>query len=107
MSPKVLFFILVITSVILETVGDIIFKKWSLAPHWLLFSLGMVVWMLSGVFWVYSMRFELLTKAGVIFTVLSLLCVVGVGVFYFKEELTWWNRIGLFMGLISIILLEI
>ncbi len=107
MNHKILFFSLVLASVLFESFGDILFKKWALAPSWLLFAIGMALWMASGVFWVWSLKFELLTKAGMVFTIMSLAFITGAGIFYFKEELTWWNRIGLCLGLLSIILLEI
>ena len=72
-SFKIVFFILVVFAVLIEVVADIIFKKWSLENKNSLFILGMGVYLIGTMFWAYSLKFEVLSKAGGVFVILNLI----------------------------------
>ena len=63
--------------------------------------------MFATVFWAYSLKYQDLSKAVVIFAVITLIVGASVGVFVYKENLTILNIIGVLVGLVSIVLLEI
>ena len=63
--------------------------------------------MVATTFWAFSLKYQGLAKAVVIFGVLTLIIGVLVGVFIYKEELTYLNITGIIFGLACIILLEI
>lgn len=106
-SSKIIFFTLTTIAVLLEVVGDIYFKKWSLENKNLLLYLGLFIYFIGTIFWAVSLKYEYLSKAISIFTVLNLIIVVLVGVLYFQENLSLINKIGIVLGIVSVILIEI
>jgi multidrug transporter EmrE-like cation transporter len=104
---KYFFIFLVIIVAILEVVGDILFKEWVIHDKKYLMALGILFYMAATIFWAFSLKYQNLSKAIVIFAVLTLIVGVLVGVFIYKEELTTLNIIGILLGLASIILIEI
>lgn len=105
-SLRLIFFSLVIIAVALEVIGDVLFKKWSIEAQNLLLIIGLLVYFIGAVFWAVSLKYELLSRAISIFTILNLIIIVLVGVFMFKEELSLINQVGIFLGVASIILIE-
>ena len=107
MITKYIFLILITLAVALEVPADVLFKKWSLGSKswWLI--IGLVIYMIGTTFWAYSLKYGHLSKAISIFTILNLVILVLVGVFIFKEDLSLTNKIGIILGIIGIILIEI
>jgi len=106
-SFKIVFFVLIIFAVLIEVVADIILKKWAIENKNSLFIFGMVVYLIGTMFWAYSLKFEVLSKAGGVFVILNLILLALAGIFIFKDELSVTNKIGIILGMISIILIEI
>lgn len=104
---KLIFFTLIALAVALEVVGDIFFKKWSIANQPAVLAVGLLIYFIGTIFWAISLKYELLSKAISIFTVLNLIIVVLVGVLYFQENLSLLNKIGIALGVASVILIEI
>ncbi len=104
---KTFFISLVLLVAALEVLGDILFKEWTLKHQWYLLVLGIVFYMAATMFWAFSLKYQNLSKAVVIFAVLTLVVGVLVGVFLYKEELTAVNIIGVIFGLVGIVLLEV
>jgi len=104
--PKLIFFALIAIAVVLEVVGDVFFKKWALGSQHFLLALGLLIYFIGTVFWAVSLKYEYLAKAISIFTVLNLIIVVLVGVLYFQENLSLANKIGIALGIASVILIE-
>ena len=94
-------------AVSLEIVADVLFKKWSLGSKNYLFIAGMIIYMIGTAFWAYSLKFENLSRAISVFVISNLIILVLVGVFIFKEKLSLVNKIGIIIGIIGIILIEI
>jgi drug/metabolite transporter (DMT)-like permease len=107
MTLKIIFFSLIFLAVALEIGGDVLFKKWSLANSNSMLYIGLGVYFLGSIFWALSLRYEPLSKAISVFTILNLVAVALVGVLYFKEDLTIMNKLGIALGVISIILVEL
>jgi multidrug transporter EmrE-like cation transporter len=106
-TVKTIFFILVIIAAILEASGDIILKKWALDGKHIFFISGMLVYFAATVIWAFSLKYEFLSKAISVVTILNLIIVVLVGVLYFKDDLTNLNKLGITLGILSVILIEI
>lgn len=101
------FTLIIIVVAIFEVIGDILFKEWTIKNNtWLLIS-GIIFYMLATTFWAFSLKYQELAKAVVIFGVLTVIIGVLVGVFLYKEKLTSLNILGVTLGLACIILLEI
>ena len=107
LTLKFWFFILVLVATAMEVLGDVYFKKWSLGGKNALLVLGFVIYAIGTVFWAISLKYEFLSKAISVLTLLNLIIVVLVGVLYFNEHLTLINKIGVALGILSIILIEI
>lgn len=107
MTPKFVFLGLIFLATVLEVTADIFLKKWSLNNGSILLYVGLFIYFIGTVFWAISLKYEYLSKAISIFTVLNLVLVVLVGIIFFKEDLSLINKIGIGFGVISIILIEI
>jgi multidrug transporter EmrE-like cation transporter len=105
-SAKLAFFILMIFSVSLEVAGDTLLKQWSIENRNALLIFGLAIYALATLLWAFSLKYEFLSKAISIFTVLNLVAVVLVGVIVFKEDLTLINKLGIGLGILSVMLLE-
>ncbi len=103
---KLIFFGLIALAVALEVVGDILLKKWSVESISILLYAGLFIYFVGSIFWVISLKYESLSKAISVFTVLNLIIIVLVGVLYFKEDLSSINKVGIGLGILSVILIE-
>jgi multidrug transporter EmrE-like cation transporter len=90
-----------------EIVADIMFKKWATENKNLLMVGGLFIYLAGTVIWAYSMRYNLFSKAVSIFSILNFIAAILVGVILFKEDLSLINKIGIALGLASIVLIEI
>jgi multidrug transporter EmrE-like cation transporter len=104
---KQYFFFLIILAVAFEVVADILFKYWSINAKGVLLWSGVTLYAIGTVIWAFSLKYEFLSKAIVVFTVLNLVIVALVGVFLFKENLSSINKIGIILGIIGVILVQI
>lgn len=103
---RIVFFFLVCLAVALEIIADILFKKWSINNRNLLLFLGFFIYFIGTIFWAFSLKYEYLSKAISIFTLLNLIVLALVGLFYFKENLSIMNKIGIILGILSAFLIE-
>ena len=101
------FFILIIFAVSFEVLADILFKYWALSTRSIFLWGGVGLYMIGTVIWAYSLKFEYLSKAIIIFAVVNIIVVVLAGVFIFSEDLSLLNKIGILFGIISVILIQI
>jgi multidrug transporter EmrE-like cation transporter len=104
---KYIFFALILLAVALEVIGDILFKKWSIESKNVLLAVGLLIYFIGTIFWAISLKYEMLSKAISVFTILNLVAIVLVGVIMFKENLSLVNKVGIGLGILSIILIEI
>jgi multidrug transporter EmrE-like cation transporter len=107
LSTKLAFFGLIIIGVLLEVAGDVFFKKWALEHKNVLLYIGLLIYFSGAIFWALSLKFEYLSRAISIFTILNLIIAVLAGVLFFKENLSITNKLGIALGIISVILLEL
>ncbi len=106
-ATKLLFYGLIAVSVVLEVFSDVLFKRWSVDSKNVFLYVGLLIYFVGTIFWAISLKYEYLSKAISIFTILNLIIVVLVGVLYFKEDLSLINKIGIALGILSVILIEI
>jgi multidrug transporter EmrE-like cation transporter len=104
---KIIFLALIAIAVALEVFGDFLFKKWSLGNESTLLYIGLTTYFVGSIFWAFSLRYEYLSKAISAFTILNLLIVALVGVMYFKEDLSLINKVGMAIGVLSVIMVEL
>lgn len=106
-SFKVIFFSLMFLAVALEVAADILFRYWSLNGSKLLFVIGLVIYLTGTAFWAYSLKYELLSRAASVFAIINLILLVLAGAVIFKEDLSLINKIGIGLGIISLLLIEL
>lgn len=104
---KFIFFGLVILAISGEVIGDILFKKWSLNGKNAILTTGFIIYSIGTLFWAFSLKYEVLSKAISVLTILNLIIIVLIGVLYFNENLSFMNKIGISLGILSMILIEI
>jgi len=104
---KLTFFGLIILATALEVAGDIFFKKWSLGGKNMVLILGFIIYTIGTIFWAFSLKYDFLSKAISVLSILNLIIVVLVGVLYFNETLSFVNKIGIALGILSLVLIEI
>jgi multidrug transporter EmrE-like cation transporter len=68
--------------------------------------LAMVVYSLQPVIFLESLQYESMTVMNLLWDVLSDLFVTIIGLFYFKESISFMKRVGLSFAFIAIILLS-
>ncbi|MBI4096066.1 MAG: hypothetical protein HY438_04340 [DPANN group archaeon] len=106
LTPKYIFLLLIAAGVVLEVIGDIFIKKWTIESKSILLFIGIAIYLAGSAFWVVSLKYGFLSKAISVFTILNLVLIVLAGVFMFKEDLSLINKIGIGFGIISILLIE-
>ncbi len=106
-TTKIIFLLLIALAVGLEIAADIFFKFWAEQNKNLLLGVGLLLYFIGTVFWAFSLRQEYLSRAISVFTILNLVVISLVGMFYFQEDLSLINKIGLGVGVLSVILIEI
>jgi len=107
LTLKLIFFGLIILATAFEVMGDIFFKKWSLGGKNILLILGFFIYAIGIIVWAFSLKYDFLSRAISILSILNLIVVVLVGVLYFNETLSFVNKIGIALGILSLVLIEI
>ena len=107
MNVKIIFFSILIVSVLLETGADFFFKKWAIESKNIVLIFGLLLYIIASIFFAVSLKYEFLSKTISIFSLLNLLAITLVGILFFKEHLTILNKIGVGLAIISIILIEL
>jgi multidrug transporter EmrE-like cation transporter len=92
---------------IILTVGDIIMKKWINTQNNVFYVIGIIVWIIGLLFLAESFKFKNIAIASTLFVIFNVATLSLASWFYFKEKLSGLELIGIFFGIIAIILLEI
>lgn len=104
---KIIAFIVVISLSGVTVFADFLIKKASLLNNvwnkWIL--AGAIIYGLSAIGWVIVMKSIKLSTLGVIYGVSCIILLALVSVFIFHEKLSVWEIIGIFFGIVSLVLL--
>jgi multidrug transporter EmrE-like cation transporter len=106
MNNQTLFLVLVSIAAIFEAAGDIVLKKWSQESRNEIFMVWLLLYIIGIVIWGISLKYEFLSKAISVMTIINLIIVVLVWVLYFQDDLSIVNKVGIILGIISVILIE-
>jgi multidrug transporter EmrE-like cation transporter len=99
--------ILVLIGGLILTVGDVLMKQWSINNNWLTFSIGLLIWTIGLVFLAFSFKTKNIAVASLIFSLSNVIFLTILSWLYYKEPLTTYQIIGIFLGSGSIIFLEL
>ncbi len=92
--------------IIFELIADIYAKNWSLKGGWFFATASLVSYCLGNTFWLFALKNGSgLAKGAVIFSIISAVLAIIIGLFFYKEELTKLQLIGVSLGLISLVLI--
>ena len=69
------------------------------------FFIGMIIYALTAFGWFYVMKHIKLSTLGIFYSVTTVVLLAFVGVFFFKEQLSIYDIIGIVLGITSIIIL--
>lgn len=89
------------------TIGDIVMKKWVVTNSTILFTIGMVIYLVGLMFLAQSFKYKNIAVASTIFIIFNIVTLSFVSWLYFKETLTPFKMIGISLAIISIIFLEL
>ena len=94
-------------STILFAFGEFLSKEFALNPGWKFFIFFMIINTISAAAWIPAI-FEKnqLSITGVIWSIVSLIATVTVGILIFHERLTPTQTVGLVFGFVAVILLS-
>ncbi len=107
MPNKIIFIIFLTFTILVDTFSDILFKKWAVSQDKLMLIAGLISIVITGILWSFSLKYEFLSKSVVIYNVANLILAVTAGMVLFKEELSTTNLIGVALGIVSIVLLQL
>jgi drug/metabolite transporter (DMT)-like permease len=90
--------------IVFELIADVFAKNWSLKGGSLLAMGALLGYLLGNTFWLFALKNGSgLAKGSVIFSVVSALLAIGLGVFFYKEDLTKLQYVGIALGFVSLV----
>ncbi len=92
---------------LVDTFGDIFMKMWLSSKSLFHLALGIFLYACGMVFLVLSYKYESIAVASVIFVILNIGMLLIASWIVFKEPISGLQLVGLGLGLIAIIILEI
>jgi len=92
---------------ILEIIADILFKEWAIHAKKIPLFSGIILYVLATFAWAFSLKYQGLVRAVLIFGIITATVAILIGIFIYKEQASPLNILGIILGIISIILLEI
>ena len=102
------YIIWLIISALFFAVGEFLSKKFALSPRFIYVALILVAYILGTLAWLPAiLQKNSLSIVGTMWSVLSLLATVSIGILIFKEKLSVMGIIGIIMAVIAIIFLSI
>lgn len=99
-----LYKIILLISAILEVIGDYHIKLWTESKSQL--WIGVLLYSIGSVGWIYCLKSYSLSKGLVIFTLLNLIIGALFGVFLLKETLETKDYVAFSLAMVSIVLFE-
>jgi len=88
--------------------GDFLIKHASLGPafsRWSLLLFGAVIYGLTALGWFFVMRKLKLSTLGVLYSLSTVIFLVLISVFYFKEKISLIEIFAISLGIISLVIL--
>jgi multidrug transporter EmrE-like cation transporter len=99
--------ILVLIGGLVLTVGDIFMKQWTYSNSWVTFIIGLLTWCIGLVFLAFSFKYKNIAVGSLIFSLSNVIFLTIFSWLYYKEMLTTYQIIGMILGIIAVIFLEL
>lgn len=87
--------------------GDVFAKYWSLHQRWPFFAAAIIGYFASSFFYIPTLLREGLVITSIIWSLISLIGFLFVGLVIFKENISLYQGIGVAFGLISLVILAV
>lgn len=102
------YIIWLVVSALFFAVGEFLSKKFAINPRFLYVMLILFFYSLGTLAWLPAiLQKNSLSIAGTIWSVLSLLATILIGVLIFKEQLSVIGIVGIILAFIAVVLLSI
>ena len=89
---------------ICEVIADIFVKEWTLRSTWVLAIGALAAYLIANTFWLFSMKNGArLGRGAVLFSILSAIMALVIGIIIYKEPVTKFQTIALILGFLSIV----
>ncbi len=106
LPPKWFYYLLIL--VVFELIADILAKQFAISGKYVFAILSIVGFIAANTAWLISLRTGAeLSKGAVLFSVLSGIGAVLIGVFVYHEKTTPFQVIGLILGIAAIAFLSV
>lgn len=108
MNIKILSLALAVLIALVEVAGDFFIKLSGQGKEyitWKWFIPGFIIYSLTAFLWFFAVKHEKLFTAGIFFAVSTVIFLVFISVFYFKESINFYEILGIMLAIISLILL--
>ena len=87
--------------------GDVFAKYWSLHQRWPFFVATIICYWASSLFYIPTLLREGLVITSIIWSLITLIGFLFVGLIIFRESLTFHQGIGVALGVVSLVILVI
>jgi len=92
--------------VVFEAIADIFSKQWSVTGSILYWSFGLLGYIIANIFWLFSIREGSgLARGAIIFSVVSAVLAVIIGLVFYKESMTKVQLVGICVGVLAVVLI--
>ncbi len=87
-----------------ELVADVLAKIWSIKSIWWYGAGALLAYLLANTFWLFALKQGAgLGRGAVIFSVVSAVLAVLIGVWWYKEEVSMSQMIGMGLGVLALV----
>jgi multidrug transporter EmrE-like cation transporter len=101
------FWVLLAGAVVLEAAGDVLFKMAHIESRTTFLVLGTILYLIAVVVWAFSLKYEMLSKAIALFSVLNAMAVIAAGFVLFGEQPSLLAKVGMVLGVVAVGLLQL
>ncbi len=92
--------------IIFEIVADIFAKEYSLQNKWIFWAAAILSYVVANAFWLWAIKGGSgLARGAVIFSVASAVLAIIIGWYFYHEDLSTRQIIGLAVGVVSLALI--
>jgi len=92
--------------IIFESLADIFAKEYSLKGHWYLWVAGILGYIVANIFWLSAIKHgSQLGRGAIIFSVASAILALIIGVYFYHENTSKIQLMGMVLGVISLVLI--
>lgn len=97
---------LVVLGGLILTIGDVFMKQWSMTDSKLTFAMGMFTWVIGLFCLAFSFKTKNIAVASLIFSLSNVIFLTLLSWMWYNEQLTFYQVIGIFLGMSAIVFLE-